>query len=389
MKSKTGKIYFVGAGPGDPELITLKGLKALQQAEVVVYDRLVHPSLLLEVKADTKLIYCGKQPCKHTLRQSDIQKELIIQAKKGKTVVRLKGGDPAVFGRVGEEAEAAAKQRIAYEIVPGITAGSAAAIYSGVPLTHRDHSRSFAIVTGHSRNKDGKPNIAWGDLARSVDTIVFYMGVKNLSYIAQQLIKEGKDPYTSTLVTEWGTYGRQRSMTGSLAEIPHMAEKYNMSNPAVIVVGDVTKLHDSLQWITEKPLSGQGIITIPSDTTDKHFAQGLEEEGAGVYLLNKTTEESDLSKNSKEIMARLIMDGHANYVLVQDVPSAKALLNDTKGISFESEDIFSHVSFICMGKETEQVVRERGYKPAVVLPVLSSTDTLVDALSEKQNQDIV
>ncbi|MFB4164413.1 uroporphyrinogen-III C-methyltransferase [Alteribacillus sp. JSM 102045] len=386
MKSNKGKIYFVGAGPGDQELITVKGLKALQKAEVIIYDRLVHPSLLLEAKHNAKLIYCGKQPCKHTLRQSDIQKELIIQAKKGKKVVRLKGGDPAVFGRVGEEAEAVSGHRIPYEIIPGITAGSAASIYSGVPLTHREYSRSFAVVTGHSKNKDGKPDIAWGDLAKGVDTIVFYMGIKNLPYIAQQLIKEGKDRRTSTLVTEWGTYGRQRSITGPLEQIPAMAEEKEMSNPAVIVVGDVTKLHDLLQWVTEKELSGKGVITLSSDSTDQDFADNLKEAGAEVYELK--TEDCHLSNNMAEIISRLITEGHATSVLLRRETSARVLCKLLEYVKEQSADTLPELSFICIGTKTAQMIKEYGYVPNAVLPALSNTENVIEALGEKQIQEI-
>ncbi|SDH82214.1 uroporphyrinogen III methyltransferase / synthase [Alteribacillus persepolensis] len=382
MKAKAGKIYFVGAGPGDPELITLKGLKALQSAQVIVYDRLSHPSLLLEANRKATFIYCGKQPCQHTLRQHDIQKELVIQAKKGKTVVRLKGGDPAVFGRVGEEAEAVSKHHIPYEIVPGITAGSAAAIYTGVPLTHREHSRSFAIVTGHSKSRDGKPEIEWEKLAKGVDTIVFYMGVKNLSYIANELVKHGKPEQTSTLVTEWGTYGRQRSITAPLNKIAAKVKERGMQNPAVIVVGDVTKLHDSLQWVEQKPLTGYGIIGMSDDVDMKAHMHALKEEGADVYVLGTT----DLSHSGREAVWRLLEEGHTAHVLLHGHTSAQIVMNWIKEFQIEIDRV---PSFICAGKEAEAVMHGHGYVPSIVLPPFADTSMFMESLLDEPIRNIV
>ncbi|WEG16554.1 uroporphyrinogen-III C-methyltransferase [Alkalihalophilus pseudofirmus] len=292
----SGIVYFVGAGPGDKDLLTLKGLRALREADVVVYDRLVNPVLLTETKESAKLIYCGKQPCKHTLRQEDIQKELLIHARKGKKVVRLKGGDPAVFGRVGEEAELLADNHVPYEIIPGITAGIAATMYAGVPITHREHSGSFAVVTGHTKTSDGKPDVEWKSLAEGVSTIVFYMGVKHIRTIASELISHGKYADTPVMVSQWGTYSRQQTITGTLATIANLVEG-QIQNPAIIVVGEVVKLRSKLNWFDNRMLHGKGILMPTSTIEEKEEAQHLRKLGADVYEHPKLTEYSTCLDN--------------------------------------------------------------------------------------------
>src|SRR3982750_4064290 len=191
-----GKVFLVGAGPGDIGLITVKGLEAIKQAEVILYDRLANPKLLDFASADCEFIYCGKLPDKHTLRQEGINDLLVQKALEGKIVVRLKGGDPGVFGRVGEEAEALANRKIPFEIVPGISSGMAAPLYAGIPVTHRQFGETFAVVTAHSQSKEGKPILDWKSLANGIDTIAFYMGVANLPYICENLIANGKSKDT-------------------------------------------------------------------------------------------------------------------------------------------------------------------------------------------------
>ncbi|GAF64857.1 uroporphyrinogen-III methylase [Bacillus sp. TS-2] len=282
--TKQGMVYLVGAGPGDIELLTVKAQRLLKKADVVIFDRLVNPFLLADLKTDVKLIYCGKQPCKHLLRQEDIQTEMILHAKKGKTVVRLKGGDPSVFGRVGEEAESLKKNGITFEIVPGVTSGTAASIYAGVPVTHRDHSGSFAVVTAHRKTEDGKPDVNWKSLAQSVDTILFYMGIKKLHIIADELIKNGKSKNTPVLVVQWGTYSRQKSVEGTLSTITDQVNNHNIENPAMIMVGDVIQTRQQVSWFEQKPMSGMSIL-IPSKTKENHdLAEKLSEQGADVYV---------------------------------------------------------------------------------------------------------
>ncbi|SDZ67891.1 uroporphyrin-III C-methyltransferase/uroporphyrinogen III methyltransferase / synthase [Evansella caseinilytica] len=249
---KKGKVYFVGAGPGDPDLITVKGMKAIKAADIIVYDRLVNKELLTYATPLVKLIYCGKLPDRHTIPQREINEILVTYACKGKTVTRLKGGDPNIFGRVGEEAEYCAANGIPFEIVPGITSGIAAAAYAGIPLTHRDLSSSCAFITGHKRT-DGVPReTKWDKLATSVDTLVFYMGIGNLRMIHEQLVYHGRSPETPVALIRWGTTEEQETIVGTLRTIADMAEEARFTSPTIIVVGEVVALRKKIAWFAEK-----------------------------------------------------------------------------------------------------------------------------------------
>lgn len=241
-----GKVYIVGAGPGDAELITVKGLRCIRKADVILYDRLVNKELLEEAKPYADLIYCGKMPDYHALKQETINRLLVRYAQSGKIVTRLKGGDPFVYGRGGEEAEVLAKHGIEFEVVPGITSGIAAPAYAGIPITHREMSRSFAIVTGHQ--KDGEPDhINWEHLAKGIDTLAIYMGVRNLPYIVDKLLQFKKDPTTPVAIIHQGTTKNQQVITGTLQTIVHTAKEQSIRNPSMIVIGEVVRFRDILQ----------------------------------------------------------------------------------------------------------------------------------------------
>ncbi len=256
---KQGKVYLVGAGPGDPKLLTIYGLECIQKSDVIAYDRLVNPKILEYAKDSAELIYCGKSPGKHHLIQDEIHTLLVNKAMEGKTVTRLKGGDPNVFGRVGEEAEVLAEQGIHYEIVPGVTAGIAAPAYAGIPVTHRNYASSFAIVTGHGRNYKGEDHLNWPALATGIDTVAFYMGVGNLGYICKQLIAHGRNAKTPVAIIEWGTTEKQRTFTGTLETITDLAEKENIQNPAMLLVGEVVQLREKIKWY-EKMLESEKVM---------------------------------------------------------------------------------------------------------------------------------
>lgn len=251
-----GKVWLVGAGPGDPDLITVKGLRALQEADVILYDRLINEELLRQTKEGAELIFCGKRPNHHHLQQETIHHLLVLYAKKGKKVTRLKGGDPFVFGRGGEEAEFLAKHHIPFEVVPGITSGIAASAYAGIPVTHRDHSASFAIVTGHHQERE-QEELKWSALAKGIDTLAIYMGVKNLPYIQEQLLANGKSADTPAALIHWGTTAMQRTVTGTLGTIDEVAKQAAMTNPSIIIIGDVVKLREQIQWFQEYENSTQ------------------------------------------------------------------------------------------------------------------------------------
>jgi len=256
---KVGKVYLVGAGPGDPGLITVKGLACLKQADVVVYDRLVDENVLHEARSDAEKIYVGKAPDHHTLEQGMINQLLIQKAREGKVVVRLKGGDPFVLGRGGEEAEALVENNIPFEVVPGVSSAIAVPAYAGIPVTHRGVASSFTVVTGHKASDRGEPNIAWDKLATGTDTLVILMGIGNLAYVVDQLIKNNKPPSTPVAVITHGTTDRQRCVTGTLQDIVAKVKSEDLKPPSVVVVGDVVRFREYLHWFDNPTIFGSTV----------------------------------------------------------------------------------------------------------------------------------
>ena len=241
-----GTVYLVGAGPGDPELLTLRAARLLEIAEVVVHDNLVSPEVMARVAPGARLIYAGKQRANHSMPQQDINALLVELAQQYKVVVRLKGGDPFIFGRGGEEMEALAARGIAFEVVPGITAACGVSCYAGIPLTHRDHAQSVMFVTGHL--KDGSSDLDWQALARTGQTLVIYMGLGAIDEICRQLIAHGMSPDTPIALVERGTTVRQKALTATLATMPVRAAAVTINAPTLTIVGDVVRLHDQLAW---------------------------------------------------------------------------------------------------------------------------------------------
>lgn len=242
---REGKVYLVGAGPGDPGLLTVRGLEILRKAEVVVYDRLVSRALLSAAPRRASRIFVGKLKGYHTLPQEKINELLVFHARQGRRVVRLKGGDPFVFGRGGEEAEALVDAGIPFEIVPGVSSAVAVPAYAGIPLTHRKYSSSFAVITGHEACK-AESSLDWSRLATCVDTLVILMGLKRLPEIVSKLVSYGRSPATPVALVRWGTTEAQETLTGSLADIVEQARE--LEPPVVIVVGDVVKVRRRLRW---------------------------------------------------------------------------------------------------------------------------------------------
>lgn len=284
---KMGKVFLVGAGPGEEGLITVKGLNAIQQADVILYDRLVNMQLIDSAPGHCELIYCGKLPQNHFLRQEQINNLLVTKALEGKIVVRLKGGDPGVFGRVGEEAASLVEHGIEFEVVPGITSGIAASMYAGIPITHREYGVSFAIVSAHDRSNKGEAAINWEGLVNSVDTIAFYMGVSNISHITGNLLRHGKSPDTPVILIQWGTYGRQKTLTGTLSNIAEKVETSGFKNPAITLVGDIVELREKLNWFEKKPLFGRQILLARTSSEQSILANVLKSQGADVIEFPK------------------------------------------------------------------------------------------------------
>jgi len=260
-----GKVYLVGAGPGDPGLMTVRGLRLLRHAHVVVYDQLVNPVLLEDVSVHAERIFVGKKAGHHCIAQSEINSGLINYARRGFEVVRLKGGDPFVFGRGGEEAEALADAGIAFEIVPGVSSAVAVPAYAGIPLTHRNYASSFAVVTGHEAVKS-KSSIDWAKLATAVDTLVILMGLHNLPAIVAKLVAHGRAPETPVAVIHRGTTEQQQTVIGTLADI--VEKSAALKAPALIVVGEVVCLANKLDWFGLDRVEFAKVKSTPSNHLD-------------------------------------------------------------------------------------------------------------------------
>lgn len=298
-----GKVYLVGAGPGDPGLLTLRAQQVLGRADVAVFDHLANPELVALVPSHAKRIYVGKQAGAHTLSQDKINRLLVKEAKGGKIVVRLKGGDPFIFGRGGEEAETLAAAGVSFEITPGVSSGCAAPAYAGIPLTHRAFASSVAFITGHEDPEKGARGVVvrrqrdtaalgteasslhWAELATGVDTLVFFMGIKNLPIIASKLITHGRPAHTPVAVIRWGTRPDQQVVTGTLTDIAARVQEAGLEPPALTVVGDVVALREKLNWFERRPLFGRRIVITRSRDQASVLRRALEELGAQVIEL--------------------------------------------------------------------------------------------------------
>lgn len=269
-----GEVYLVGAGPGNPDLLTFRAMRLMQQADVAVYDRLVSPEILDLVRRDAVRIYAGKERSHHVMPQESINQLLVRLAQEGKRVLRLKGGDPFIFGRGGEEIETLASHHIPFQVVPGITAASGVAAYAGIPLTHRDYAQSCIFVTGHL--KDNSIDLDWPTLTRSNQTIVIYMGLLGLTMLCQQLIKNGLTSETPAAIIQQGTTQNQKVVTGTLATLPELAQTNNLKAPTLIIVGQVVQLHDKLAWFDpiDKPYQQASILPIATENKTDTSSSG-------------------------------------------------------------------------------------------------------------------
>ena len=277
-------IYLVGSGPGDSGLFTIKGVRCMEEADAVVYDRLAPEALLKHAKPEAESIYVGKRPGNPTMSQGEINDLLVELGRAGKTVVRLKGGDPYIFGRGGEEALALVEAGLPFEVVPGVTSGVAAPAYAGIPVTHRNVSTSVVFVTGHEDPTKGRSDVDWARIAKGADTLVLYMGVGRLKEISTELVAAGRSPETPVACVRWGTIPEQRTVTGTLEDIAERVAEADLKPPAITVVGDVVALREAgLDWYERRPLFGRRVVVTRARAQAGELSVELERLGAEVY----------------------------------------------------------------------------------------------------------
>jgi uroporphyrinogen III methyltransferase/synthase len=358
---KTGKVLFVGAGPGDPKLLTVRGVEALQQADVVVYDRLANPQLLFHAKKDARFIYCGKESSNHAIPQEEINAILVREAGQGRTVVRLKGGDPSIFGRVGEEAEECRKHSVSFEIVPGITSGIAAPLYAGIPLTHRDYNSSVAFLTGHLCEKNQGTPINWEQVS-GVDTLVIYMGVKNLPQIREQLLQHGKSPSTPVALVRWGTLAEQKTLVGDLDNIVQRAADAKFTAPAIIVVGEVVRLRDRLNWFEQKPLFGKTVAYAAHPLSDDSYGRILEDLGAELWPLPVAARPA----SSDALQQVLRQAGQFDWIVLADSWEVRYFFHNLRELDIDIRQV--KAKFVALGKQAAEELAAKGLQVEIEWP---------------------
>jgi uroporphyrinogen III methyltransferase/synthase len=366
-----GIVFLVGAGPGDPGLMTRRSLELIASADAILYDRLIPPGALDGARGDAELRYVGKQPGQPALPQQEINDALVELAQAGKRVVRLKGGDPFVFGRGGEEAEALAEAGVRFEVVPGVTAGVAAPAYAGIPVTHRDAASAVAFVTGHEDPDKPASALDWDAIARFPGTLVLYMGVRNLSLVTHRLAAAGLDPGEAAAVVERGTQPGQRTVTGKLSDIAERAAAAGVGPPAVTVIGPVATLHDTIAWLERRPLHGEIVAVTRARAQASGLASWLRELGAEVV-------ETPAIRIEPRAVRLPPVAGYALICLTS--PNAVRLLFDELDRLRVDARAFAGATFAAIGPGTAAELRRHGIR-AEVVPERSVAEALVEALA--------
>lgn len=357
---KKGKVYLIGAGPGDPGLITLKAINCLAKADVVVYDNLVNSLILDYAPARAEKIYAGKMGSRHFAEQDEINRLLIRKAKLGKTVARLKGGDPFVLGRGGEEAEALRKNGILFEVVPGVTSAVAVPAYAGIPVTHRGLSSSLAIITGHEDPTKSNSSIKWDKLATATDTLVILMGRQNLPQITARLIKHGRKAGTPVAVIRDGTLPSQFTLTGTLKNIAARVSKAGIEAPAVIVVGDVVKLREGLRWFDSLPLFGKRILVTRASSQAGSFEQLLIEHGA-LPVRYSSIDIKPIKANNKLDNALSSLDKY-NWIAFTSVNGVEIFFNRLRHFGLDARAL-AGLQIGAIGPMTGRALQKLGITP--------------------------
>ena len=355
-----GKVFLVGAGPGDPKLITVKGMDLICRADSIIYDHLANDDLLGLARKEAELIYVGKQASRHAMRQDEINALLAKKAMERETVVRLKGGDPYIFGRGGEEAAHLADNGIEFEIVPGVTSAIAVPSYAGVPLTHRGYASTVAFITGHEDEKKTDSSIRWQELAHGVDTLVFLMGMKNLKEIKNRLIKEGRAPDTPACVIQWGTLPRQRVVSGKLSEIDALVKKAGITPPGIIVVGEVVALREKLGWFERKPLFGKKIAVTRAPHQSMKLREMLAEKGAeALYVPTISIVPIEPNEPLKEAIGRI---EEYSGIIFTSVNGASIFFDRLLAEGRDARSLHG-VKIIPIGSATSEFLKSKGITP--------------------------
>ncbi len=376
---KRGKVYLVGAGPGEPKLITVRGSECIREADVIIYDRLVDKRLLAMAQADTEFIYVGKASQSRVREQSEINSLLIDKAGEGKVVVRLKGGDPFVFGRGGEEAEALASHHIPFEVVPGIPAAVAVPAYAGIPVTHRGLASSLAIVTGHEDPTKSKSSIAWDRLATGADTLVFLMGMENLPQIVEQLVKNGRAPATPVALIRDGTLHSQQTITGILENIVTLAQISDFRPPAVIVIGDVVRLRDKLRWFDAQPLFGKRVLVTRTRQQASALSKLLAEHGAEpIEMPTIAIEEMPDYGQLDQVILGL---SHYHWVIFTSVNGVESFFSRLGMQGMDARE-FKGIKLCAVGPATAVALERHGLR-ADYTPQKYTTEAIVAGFKDK------
>jgi len=374
----SGKVYLIGAGPGDPGLITVKGMRCLASAEVVVYDRLVSPRILGYAPPHAEFIFAGKSPERHALQQGEINALLVERARAGKVVARLKGGDPFVFGRGGEEAEALREAGLDFEVVPGVTSAVAAPAYAGIPVTHRDFTSSLAIVTGNEDpNKPGSA-IEWNRLA-GCGTLVFLMGMANLPEIARRLKEAGMPGETPAAVIQWGTTAKQRTVTGSLNDISRKVAAAGLTSPAVVVVGKVAGLRERLAWFEQGPLFGRRIVVTRSREQASVLSEAISALGGEVFEF--PTIRIEAPEDWGALDAAIRSAEKYDWVIFTSVNGVKVFFRRLRELGCDIR-AFSRAAVAAIGPGTRSALEERGLLVAY-MPEEFRADAIAAGLRER------
>jgi uroporphyrinogen III methyltransferase/synthase len=371
-------VYLVGAGPGDPGLMTRRSLELIAEADAILHDRLIPPGALDGAREDAELVYVGKQPGGHTMRQEEINELLVRLGGEGKRVVRLKGGDPFVFGRGGEEAQALREAGIPFEVVPGVTAGVAAPAYAGIPVTHRDEASAVAFITGHEDPDKPDTAIDWYALAAFPGTLVFYMGVGNIEGIARRLIEAGRAESEPVAVVERGTLPGQRTVIGILADIDKRVADAGVRPPAITLVGPVAKLREQLAWLEERPLHGRSVVVTRARAQASGLAAQLATLGADVV----ETPAIRIEPRPVAGEVRAAAEAIGEYALVcVTSPNGAALLMDALAETGKDARAMSGATVAAIGPGTAGELASRGIR-ADIVPERSVAEALVEALEQ-------